>query len=342
MKKHKICIYLSGLACILLLAGCRADEEPQEPVSAGSEDGSAANTAPQSGEAGGAEDTPAQGSETGEQDSEGAGNTALPERGDSASGAGQEPGEGESFVQSLRIVDGAQTGDLVLAGEDGSSVYTLFLGEGQDGTPSGIPVFLDGEAADWTALEDGMMVELSFDGSILETYPGQFGTVYSVSAYSLGTRQNPGGGYYDLCGLYLQVLDDLWEKDPGLNGGAEEISVDLSEAPGGLTEGEKSAVAWIFGCKQGVMALSMTREELIREGYLTRLDNGSELYQWDNGILLRITAAEQEGSYSLPVLSFNAEKWRSPRGAYFFGECTAVWPEMGTWSSYEVGTEAIS
>lgn len=329
MKRHKICIYLSGLACILLLTGCGADEELQEQVSAGSEDGSAAKTVSQSGEGG-------------EKGSAGEGDAAESKDNTASGGARQEPEEGESFVQSLRIVDGAETGDLVLAGEDSGSVYTLFLGMRQDGTQSEIPVFLDGKAADWTTLEDGMMVELSFDGSVLETYPGQFGTVYSVSAYSLGTEQNPGGGYYDLCGLYLQVLDDLWEKDPGLNGGAEEISVDLSEAPGGLTEGEKSAVAWIFGCKQGVMALSMTREELARESYLTRLENGSELYQWDNGILLRITAVEQEGNSSLPVLRFNAEKWRGPTGAYFFGECTAVWPEMGTWSSYEVGTEAIS
>ena len=76
--------------------------------------------------------------------------------------------------------------------------------------------------------ESGSGEEGSFDGTILESYPAQFGEVYSLSGYGSGTEQNPGGSYYDLCGLYLQVLDELWNRDPGLkavgkylqNGGA--------------------------------------------------------------------------------------------------------------------------
>ena len=76
--------------------------------------------------------------------------------------------------------------------------------------------------------EGGSGEEGSFDGTVLESYPAQFGEVYSLSGYGSGTEQNPGGSYYDLCGLYLQVLDDLWNRDPGLkavgkylqNGGA--------------------------------------------------------------------------------------------------------------------------
>jgi len=45
---------------------------------------------------------------------------------------------------------------------------------------------------------------------------------------------------------------------------------------------------------------------------------------------------------SLPTLFFNAEKWRSSLGAYFFHDCSAMWPEAGTWSGYQIGSEMIS
>ncbi|MCI9141149.1 MAG: hypothetical protein HFH87_00835 [Lachnospiraceae bacterium] len=247
---------------------------------------------------------------------------------------------GEAERVKYRIVDGAESGDLVLAGEGWGSVYTLFLGDNSE-----VPVYLDGEIADRTMLEDGMKIGIA-GGYVMETFPGQLGGDLEIYAYSRGTEQNPGGGYYDLCGLYLKVLDDLWERDNGLNSDVQHVSVDLSEAPGELTDGEKSAIAWIFGCQHQVESLTMTQEELAEAGYLTELELSSKnkLYQWEDGVLFRITAIQwEEGeTYSLPVIKFNADKWRSPRGAYFFSDCFAVWPEMGTWSDYEIGGEAIS
>lgn len=273
-------------------------------------------------------------------------NSGEEERNGTGGGSGPEEREGTDLtggetIQRLRIVDGAESGDLVLAGENAGQVYTLSLNGAAE-----IPVFLDGQSAQADALEDGMMVEVSFDGTVLESYPAQFGEVYSLSGYSLGTAQNPGGSYYDLSGLYLQVLDDLWNRDPGLNSNISYVSVDLSEAPGGLTAGEREAIAWIFGCAHQAESLSLTLEELAEQGYLKEALPGSEhkLYEWEDGVLFRIDSSEgeEEGLYSLPVLKFDARKWRSPRGAYFFGDCRAVWPEFGTWSGYEIGDEAIS
>ncbi|MBQ2368583.1 MAG: hypothetical protein II301_00495, partial [Peptococcaceae bacterium] len=113
--------------------------------------------------------------------------------------------EREQEVTSLRIVDGAATGQLVLAGERASDVYMLDMKD--------IKVFLDGKKADVSALEDGMMAEIVHSGWIQTTYPGQFSDVYEVRVYSLGSEKNPGGSYYDVCGLYLQVLEDLWNAD---------------------------------------------------------------------------------------------------------------------------------
>lgn len=237
--------------------------------------------------------------------------------------------EGEETVISLKIVDGAGTGNLVLAGEGRNDIYTLSVGD--------IPVYLDGEPAAADVLEDGMTAEISYGGYVMETWPAQLGGVARISVYSRGTEKNPGGTAYDLSGLYLQVLRDLWDTDPGLNGEITYISVDLSDAPGDLTEGEKTAIAWIFTCEQDADMLTLSYKELVAQGYCEDLN-------WEDGVLFCIYDDSSDGNvgYSLPVIHFNAEKWRSGLGAYFFQDCQAVWPEMGTWSGYTVGAEAIS
>lgn len=255
----------------------------------------------------------------------------------------------EATVTLFRVVDGTEDGNLLLAKLCrciGADVYRLPVGD--------IPVTLDGEAADAAALEDGMVVEVSHNGVTLETYPAQFGQVYQIAGYSIGTEKNPSGTCYDLCGLYLQVLDDLWEKDPGLNDGIAMAGLDLSQAPGGLTESEKAALAWRFGETHGVEVVQGTFDELKEQGYFTataistpKPEDGEDSplwYQWEDGCLFSIKPNEghTEEMYSLPTLFFDAEKWRSPLGAYCFYDCSAGWPEMGTWSGYSVGSEMIS
>ena len=274
---------------------------------------------------------------------------------------------------SCRIVDGAEEGELLLAEldypindrelyhHDGKSVYRLSLNGTRgkeevqpDGTilsvdlgNNGVSVYLDGEPAQPADLRDGMSVEISFDGLVAECFPAQFGEAYELHAYSIGTPQCPGGGYFDLCGLYLQVLDDLWNTDPGLNSDITTAGLDLSEAPGGLLDSEKAALAWRFGELNGVEVIQGSFDELAEKGYFTPVSSDPEhpLYQWEDGCLFTISLNhDHDGQvYSgLPVLFFDAQKWRSPLGAYFFGDCSVVWPETGTWSGYKVGHEAIS
>lgn len=253
----------------------------------------------------------------------------------------------EPTVLTCRVVDGAEDGNLLLAELDeglygGTGVYRLNVKD--------VPVTLDGEAAEPSVLEDGMAVDVAFNGHVLESFPAQLGEVYSVSAWSRGRGRNGGGTMFDLCGLYLQVLDDLWEKDKGLNENVSQIALDLSQAPGELTEGEKAALVHRFGELHGVEAFAATFEELKEQGYLTSeplgdgAPEGAAFLHWEDGCLFSITPSEDhEGeSYSLPTLFFNAEKWRSSLGAYGFYDCSAAWPESGTWNSYQIGSEMIS
>lgn len=253
----------------------------------------------------------------------------------------------EPTVLTCRVVDGAEDGNLLLAELDeglygGTGVYRLNVKD--------VPVTLDGEAAEPSVLEDGMAVDVAFNGHVLESFPAQLGEVYSVSAWSRGRGRNGGGTMFDLCGLYLQVLDDLWEKDKGLNENVSQIALDLSQAPGELTEGEKAALVHRFGELHGVEAFAATFEELKEQGYLTSeplgdgAPEGAAFLHWEDGCLFSITPSEDhEGeSYSLPTLFFNAEKWRSSLGAYGFYDCSAGWGQVSTWNGYQVGSEMIS
>ena len=245
---------------------------------------------------------------------------------DTTERAAVSPVTGETI--SLKIVDGAKDGNLILAGAGTNDVYSLSVDE--------IPVYLDGEMADAAVLEDGMIADISYNGTVMETFPAMLGEVDGIYVYSRGSRQNPGGSLYDLSGLYLKVLEDLWEEDPGMNDGSEYISVDLSEAPGNLTEGEKTAIAWIFAREHDGQMLTLSYRELVDQGYVQN-------YTWENGILFLISSNSGVTEYySLPVVKFNAEKWRSGTGAYYFEDCQAIWSEMGTWEDYSVGEYAIS
>lgn len=253
----------------------------------------------------------------------------------------------EPTVLTCRVVDGAEDGNLLLAELDeglygGTGVYRLNVKD--------VPVTLDGEAAEPSVLEDGMAVDVAFNGHVLESFPAQLGEVYSVSAWSRGRGRNGGGTMFDLCGLYLQVLDDLWKKDPALNGDVSQIALDLSQAPGELTEGEKTALVHRFGELHGVEAFAATFEELKEQGYLTSeplgdgAPEGAAFLHWEDGCLFSITPNEdhEDETYSLPTLFFNAEKWRSSLGAYGFYDCSAGWGQVSTWNGYQIGSEMIS
>ena len=218
----------------------------------------------------------------------------------------------------LTLVDGAGTDTLLLAGETAGEVYTV--------PADSFPLTLDGEPADASVLEDGMPLTVAYTG-IEETFPARL-SIAAAEVYRLGAEKNPGGGFYDLCGLYLQVLSDLAE------GGEETVAVDLSQAPGDLTEGEKAAIAWRF-------------RELCGAG----LADPENAAPGTARFTIRAASGEEGVAYSLPVLQFEAERSQTlpagpdgarPATARILQDCTAVWPEFGTWTGYQVGSEVLA
>ncbi len=148
----------------------------------------------------------------------------------------------------------------------------------------------------------------------------------------------------DVCALYLEVLEDLWNVDSGLNSEIYQIGIDLSELSH-LTEVEKDTVMSEFASKHNLPYIAGTWEELCEQGFIDK----ENLY-WKDGLFFSIKTnedavgnlpAEIEGNSVPERTSFDAQKWRSGLGAYFFGRCTAQKNADGKWS-YTVGQEAIS
>ena len=247
--------------------------------------------------------------------------------------AEQEPIDQSPPPLTLRIVTGAETGNLLLAehSDAGSGVYTLSTASLPDGMLPAQP------------LQDGQLINVYY-GAFTEAWPMNFGGVSAIEIVD--------GGMDDRCALYLRVLEDLWGKDSGLNGGVEVIGVDLSQTS--LTPAERSAVAWAFAGNHEVNLVEGSLEDLTEQGYITATPlsstgSGSDLtqpkyyfYEWENGCHFSIIEQPMEGTYSLTPVTFDAQKWRSSLGAYFFSNCTAVQSALGEWSDYTIGSEMIS
>jgi hypothetical protein len=231
----------------------------------------------------------------------------------SAAGTQTEAPEGSL---TLRLIDGAGTDLLVLAGEGSGDVYTV----------NAAALTLD------AAPENGMLLTFGADIELLETWPMQ------ISGQNVSAKVADAGkaDHGDLCGLYLKVLEDLWTEDSGLNGDIVYVSVDLNDAPGGLTEGEKAAVTWVFSCRHNAQGLRLSFEELKAQGYVKT----DELF-WKDGLLFSIKAAAGARN-SADKITFDAQKWRSGDGALFFNGCTAARGSGMQWDPYKPGSFAIA
>lgn len=224
--------------------------------------------------------------------------------------------ESELVATTCRVVTNDGGTLLVADWEGGNSIYTLTAE---------------------TDARPGALVDITFDGSVMESWPARFSGVTDVTV-----RED---GFDDRCALYLRVLEDLWTVDSGLNeSGVEVIGVDLSKTS--LSEAEKEAVTWAFAAGHGAEPITGTLDELADQGWITAEPiDGSDsavFRHWENGCFFAIEEQPMEGVYSLTPVTFDAWKWRSSLGAYFFSDCTALQTALGEWSDYQVGSEMIS
>ena len=269
------------------------------------------------------------------------------------------PEESAETTVTCRVISELSGGTLVLAdlGSD-SGLYTLSLADqtisldGADFDPAapGANQALPGGSL------AGTTVAVTFDGGVQESWPMGFS---GVTALDFSTED-----FDDTGRLYLDVLEDLWEADSGLNESITELGVDLSATS--LRGSEREAVAYTFGAAHELMAMEATFEELVDQGYISAaplLASGSDeeirepehyLYQWEDGCLFTITERDEPVIFSEAAMGtmesgsthggirFDAQKWRGPLAAYFFYNCTAARSAGGAWGPYTPEAEMIS
>lgn len=171
------------------------------------------------------------------------------------------------------------------------------------------------------ALNEGMLVDILYDGVVMESYPMQIGNMKSIRV-----REESD----DLAGFYMTVINDLYETDPGLNDGIERMAFDFSGISN-MTEAEKTALVYRLGNFYEIEAIQGTHDELVEQGYI---DNKS--LSFETGILFIIELSNVEPDR----FNFNIRKWRSGDGAYYFQDCTAE-KSNGSWK-YTIGSHMIS
>lgn len=231
--------------------------------------------------------------------------TDMPSDEAPANSSGLDEPSAASAVLTARVVSADESGSLLLAGTgEQAGVYR-----------STVP---DGES-----LRPGMLLDITYDGSVLETYPAQLCGITEVRILE--------DGFDDRCALYMDVFTELWETDEALQADTQYIGIDLSQTS--LTKSEQTALAWRFGELHQKEPLAATYASLCEEGFI----DGDALY-WEDGCLLTVEETEADENHVV----FNATKWRGGDGAYFLLDCAASRNESGVWGGYTVSEYAVS
>lgn len=145
-------------------------------------------------------------------------------------------------------------------------------------------------------LERGDIVNIRYDGTILESYPAQ------ISPESIEVI-----GHNHLIECYLALIDDIYKVDNALNSNIKMIALDTTEWKG-LSKPEKKMIFSILGEKYKLKIIEGTFDELAKK----RIINKKKLY-FPDGILITISKVKYNDKKTSLICSIM--KWRSGLGA---------------------------
>lgn len=238
-------------------------------------------------------------------------------------------GGGPPLLLACRVVDSddeeALLATLPQEGDMYAGVFRLTAGEVSERF-WGAPVRDDDgrvrySPAAFADIADGMLLYVVCGDVDQSEFPGAF--VGMRSAEIVDEQGNgpvsvriESGRWFDLCGLYLRVLDDLWVAEPQPEYPAA-VAVDLSAAPGGLTEQERAALVWRFGQLHGVEAVDAGQWDRPEPPAFTFTVSAPAGNRMERGDTLYFSAA-REGTAPASL-----------------GDCAAHWSEGGSWTGYE-------
>ena len=180
-------------------------------------------------------------------------------------------------------------------------------------------------------IKAGDIVEVTFNGMIMESYPPQLGDP-SLKLKEQGTSILP---------MLEEIFYELWERDEGLNDNIDLIAVD-SDKINVLSDIEKEAFCKILdiymNTNYDISVIASNYEKLKAENMLAPYGDIKDAYHFENGLLFSFDTQE-DTLIPITSLSMTVSKWRSPLGAYGFVINSKL--ENNEWT-YEIENEFIS
>ncbi len=161
----------------------------------------------------------------------------------------------------------------------------------------------DGKEITLKDIKEGDIVEISYNGLVMESYPAQ------ISAYRIKVMETL------LVDGYLSLIDDIYKEDPGLNSDIEIIAIDTEEITN-LSDLEKEKLLMSIKDRYGVEVKEGTFDELAEEGLIDK----ENLY-FENGILIKIKNPVYDEKDK--KITCGIEKWRGGTGAIGSDQVTA-------------------
>lgn len=140
--------------------------------------------------------------------------------------------------------------------------------------------------------------------------------------------------------MYVTACLDLWEKDSGLNNKAELLVFNFTNC-NTLDGTQRALLMESVGEALGLKVREGNFAQLVDEGLIVYPDPEKQPHwcEFPTGLLISLEDAQQEDG----SITFTLEKWRTPLGAYWLYDCTAISDDGAPESwTYTVGTEMIS
>ena len=180
-------------------------------------------------------------------------------------------------------------------------------------------------------IKAGDIVEVTFNGMIMESYPPQLGDP-SLKLKEQGTSVLP---------MLEEIFYELWERDEGLNDNINLIAVDFDKI-NVLSDIEKEAFIKILDnyicTNHDISVIASNFEKLKAENMLAPYGELKDAYHFENGLIFSFDTQE-DTLIPITSLSMTVSKWRSPLGAYGFVINSKL--ENNEWT-YEIENEFIS
>lgn len=161
----------------------------------------------------------------------------------------------------------------------------------------------DGEKTELKDILPGDIVEITYNGIIMESYPAQ---ISSGRIQVMETLLTDG---------YLAIIDDIYNESKGLNADLETMVIDTTDISD-LPDLEKEKLLMKLKGKYGLEVREGTYDQLVKEGLIDE----KHLY-FEKGVLIRITDAAYNESRK--EITCGISKWKSGLGAVGSDDVTA-------------------